>query len=193
MVMTRQFDEEVLLSKVLDVFWAKGWQATSMSDLASAASVQRGSLYHAYGDKERLFLLAFDRYAEQVLAESRAALDAPMARAAVQRFFEVSIASMTMDTPPRGCFTTKTAMESGQLGEEVYGRVRALMQGLEAALAEALARDTVRQSLAMPPDEAAKLILAFTRGLAVMERLEHGPEQLQALSQSMAALVATAG
>ncbi|NVD99620.1 TetR/AcrR family transcriptional regulator [Massilia sp. BJB1822] len=193
MVMTRQFDEEILLSRVLDVFWAKGWQATSMSDLASAASVQRGSLYHAYGDKERLFLLAFDRYAEQVLAESRAALDAPTARAALQRFFEVSIASMTAGTPRRGCFTTKTAMESGQIGDAAYGRVCTLMQDLEAVLAEALARDTMRQSLTMPPEAAAKLILAFTRGLAVMERLEQEPEQLQALSQSMAALVATAG
>ncbi|MBB3120233.1 TetR/AcrR family transcriptional regulator [Pseudoduganella violacea] len=190
--MTRQFDEEVLLGKVLNVFWVKGWQATSMSDLASAASVQRGSLYHAYGDKERLFLLAFDRYAEQVLAASRAALAAPTARVALQRFFEVSIASMTMDTPPRGCFTTKTAMESGQSGAEIHGRVCALTQGLEAALVEALARDTVRPSLAMSPAEAAKLILAFTRGLAVMERLAHGPEQLQALSQSMVALIATA-
>ncbi|WP_297356008.1 helix-turn-helix domain-containing protein [Paraburkholderia sp.] len=48
MAMVRQFDEETVLDKVLDVFWQKGWQATSMADLADAANVQRGSLYHAF-------------------------------------------------------------------------------------------------------------------------------------------------
>ncbi|UQS88546.1 TetR/AcrR family transcriptional regulator [Pseudomonas chlororaphis subsp. piscium] len=56
------------MSAVLDVFWRKGWQSTSMADLAEAAEVQRGSLYHAYGGKEALFLLAFEAYATRFWA-----------------------------------------------------------------------------------------------------------------------------
>jgi len=182
MAMVRQFDEETVLSKVLELFWVKGWQATSMADLAEATDVQRGSLYHAYGSKEQLFQLAFDRYAEAVLTESRQALDAPSARRALERFFDVSITSMTADLPPRGCFTTKTAVESDVIGEAMQNRVRDLLEQLEAVIAEALSRDAVRASLAVPPDKAAQAIIAFTRGLAVMERIYHDPARLRELA-----------
>ncbi|WP_251140515.1 TetR/AcrR family transcriptional regulator [Rhodoferax sp. U11-2br] len=183
--MVRQFDEDAVLEKVLEVFWNRGWQATSMADLAAAVNVQRGSLYHAYGGKEHLFELAFDRYATRVLAESRAALDAPSARLALKQFFDVSIASMTADTPPRGCFTTKTAVESDAIGERMQNRVRILLESLEALVAEALSRDGRNSSLADPPDEIAKMVIAFTRGLAVMERIYHEPKRLHDLSESL--------
>ncbi|MFT4190994.1 MAG: TetR/AcrR family transcriptional regulator [Comamonas sp.] len=189
MVMVRQFDEDVVLEKVLEVFWTKGWQATSMADLAGAANVQRGSLYHAYGSKEHLFLLAFDQYAERVLAESRAALDAPSAKAALQRFFDVSITSMTADSPPRGCFTTKTAIESGLIGSAAYDRVRLLLGKLETTVIDALSHAKIRDSLNTRPDKAAKIVIAFTRGLAVMERVHHDPKQLRAVSLSLIELL----
>ncbi len=118
----RQFDEDVVLEKVLAVFWAQGWQAPSMAALAQAADVQRGSLYHAYGSKEHLFQLAFDRYAARVLAESRQALD-------------------------------------------------------------------LRRSLAVPPEAAAQTIIVFTRGLAVMERMDHEPQRLRALAAHVTTLL----
>ena len=184
MVMIRQFDEEAVLDKVLGAFWTKGWQATSMADLASTANVHRGSLYHAYGNKERLFLLAFDRYAARVIQESRMALQAPTAKTALQRFFDVTIKSMTADTPPRGCFTTKTAIESELISANVRDRVRALLENLEGTVAEALLRDEIRNSLNIPPDKAAQIIIAFTRGLAVMEQVYHDPTFLHGLSNN---------
>lgn len=193
MVMVRQFDEEVLLEKVLAVFWTKGWHASSMADLASAANVQRGSLYHAYGDKEQLFILAFDRYAERVLAESRAALGAPTAKEALQRFFDVSIMSMTVGTPPRGCFTTRTAIESELVTKEAYDRVRALLERLQAAVIDALSRQEIRDSLNTDPDKVAQIVIAFTRGLAVMERVYHDPKQLGVLSRSLIELIVKPG
>ena len=182
MVMTRQFNEATVLDKVLDVFWSQGWLATSMADLAEAADVQRGSLYHAYASKEHLFELAFDRYAERVLAESRQALDAPTARLALERFFEVSIISMTAEVPPRGCFTTKTAVESGTIGESALHRVRELVEQLETMIADALSRDALRESLRLSPDKAARAIMVFTRGLAVMERIHADPGRLRELA-----------
>lgn len=185
MAMVRQFDEDLVLEKVLEVFWAKGWQATSMADLASAAKVQRGSLYHAYGDKEQLFVRAFDRYATRVLEESRVALEASSARTALQRFFNAAITSMTINTPPRGCFTTKTAVESGAISVDVRDRVRKLVESLEASIVQVLSRDDVRSELNLPPDRAAQLIIAFTRGLAVMERIYQDSECLCQISDDL--------
>lgn len=189
MVMVRQFDEDAVLEKVLEVFWSRGWQATSMADLAAAVNVQRGSLYHAYGSKEHLFELAFDRYATRVLAESRAALDAPSAHLALQRFFGSAIESMTADTPPRGCFTTKSAVENDAIGEGMRNRIRDLLESLETSVTEALSREGLRSSLANPPNETAKVVIAFTRGLAVMERIYHEPKRLHDLSESLITLL----
>ncbi len=77
MVGTRQFDEDALLEVALKTFWQNGFAATSMIDVAEATGVQRGSLYNAYGDKERLFLLAFERYASRFLDFVRQALSNP--------------------------------------------------------------------------------------------------------------------
>ena len=74
MVGTRQFDEEILLEAALKAFWQNGFAATSMIDVAEATGVQRGSLYNAYGDKERLFLLAFERYSSR-FTEALKAID----------------------------------------------------------------------------------------------------------------------
>jgi len=54
-----------------------GFAATSMIDVAEVTGVQRGSLYNAYGDKERLFLLAYERYSSQFLDSVRLALSEP--------------------------------------------------------------------------------------------------------------------
>jgi len=192
MAMVRQFDEEAVLGKVLDVFWTCGWQATSMADLAQATEVQRGSLYHAYGGKEQLFVLAFERYAARVLEEVQEALDAPSARQALQRFFDVLIVSMTGDAPPRGCFTTRTAVESDVAGPAIQARVRALLDRLEAVISHAMSRDTVRSSLVVPPEHAAQMLIVFTRGLAVIERLNHDPEQLREMASQMIGLLVRA-
>jgi len=189
MAMVRQFDEEAVLDRVLEVFWTRGWQATSMADLAEATHVQRGSLYHAYGSKERLFQLAFDRYAARVLVESQQALEVLSAPLALKRFFDVSIASMTADIPARGCFTTKTAVEIDALGEPMQTRVRELLEQLERVIAAALSHDSVQPSLTVPPDIAAQTIIAFTRGLAVMERIYRDPERLQALAAQVTMLL----
>ena len=82
MVGVRQFDEQEVIALALDVFWRKGLNDATMQDLAAATGVQRGSLYNAYGDKEAIFLRAFDQYARDFL-ESVAKLLAEIGRAHV--------------------------------------------------------------------------------------------------------------
>ena len=74
MVGARQFDEQEVIAIAIDVFWRKGLHDATMQDLATATGVQRGSLYNAYGDKEAIFLLAFDQYAGQFLETAGKAL-----------------------------------------------------------------------------------------------------------------------
>jgi AcrR family transcriptional regulator len=180
----RQFEEEVVLDQALEVFRRKGLRATSMLDLARATRVQRGSLYHAYGGKEALFRLAFRRYGSRFLAAAASALDQPDARTALRRFFAVVVANMTAGAPSRGCLTTKTAVESAS-GQAVRTRLRKLLDELHEIVAAALSRPATRKGLVVQPDDAARIVVTFTRGLAVMERVYRDRERLSETAEAL--------
>jgi hypothetical protein len=59
--------EGLLLDKAVAVFWAKGYEATSMQDLVDAMGIQRGSLYATFGSKQQLFLQSLERYGKVVV------------------------------------------------------------------------------------------------------------------------------
>jgi TetR/AcrR family transcriptional regulator, transcriptional repressor for nem operon len=140
--------------------------------------VQRGSLYNAYGDKEAIFLRAFDRYAEAFLASANTSLQGNNAAALLGSFFRSVITSMTTGSPPRGCLTTKTTGDGSLASDRIRQRLRGLLDGLVATVEAALSRPEVQPQLSLPPDQAAQLVVTFTRGLAVMERVYADPDTL---------------
>ncbi len=178
----KQFDEVAVMGIALDLFWEKGFAATSMPDLAEATGVQRGSLYHAYGGKDAIFLRAFEAYADRLLGSVRQALDQPDPMTALTAFFDAVIANMTSGAPPRGCLSTRTAVEAG--GPAVQDRIRRWLEEFEAAILTALSAPHMA-GLALPPAAAAQLLVTFTRGLAVMERVHHDPERLKETAASL--------
>lgn len=171
MVGVRQFDENAALAAALEIFWSQGLAATTMPDLARATGVQRGSLYNAYGDKETIFLRAFDIYEDRFLKAVEASLTEENAGALLRAFFETAIANMTAGSPPRGCLSTKTAVDGSIASDLVHERLRMLLERLSAMLEAAFARPGVASQLTLSPPEATAVIVTFTRGLAVMERI----------------------
>jgi AcrR family transcriptional regulator len=183
MVGTRQFDEDELLEVALETFWQNGFTATSMIDVAEATGVQRGSLYNAYGDKERLFLLAFERYASHFLDIVRQALSDPDPAIALNALFKGAIAHMTEGAPSRGCLSTKTVIELPVAGKMIEARVKRLIDDLTALIRDALSTPAARRKLSCEPGIAADLAVTFTRGLAVMERAYRNPRHLEEMSE----------
>lgn len=183
MVGTRQFDEEAMLEAALRTFWQNGFAATSMIDVAEATGVQRGSLYNAYGDKEQLFLLAFERYAGRFLDFVRQALADPDPAVALATLFKGVVANMSEGAPSRGCLTTKTALELPLTGKAIEARVKRLIGDFTALIREKLSTAAARRMLSCDPEMAADLTVTFTRGLAVMERAYRNPEHLEKMSQ----------
>src|SRR5919205_1081784 len=77
------FNREQALERALDVFWRKGYEAASISDLTAAMGINPPSLYAAFGNKEELFRKALDRYTEKHDAFVEEALARPKARDAI--------------------------------------------------------------------------------------------------------------
>jgi AcrR family transcriptional regulator len=166
----RQFDEQAVLETAMDVFWRRGFAETSMCDLARATKVQRGSLYHAYAGKEAIFLAAYDMYAARFLDKARAALAHPDAREAVRSLLEAGIASMRSGRPARGCFSTRMMMEAADESAAVRARVRRTLDTLEELVAARLGEARASGAFAGDARAGARLVVALTRGLAVIER-----------------------
>jgi TetR/AcrR family transcriptional regulator, transcriptional repressor for nem operon len=186
----RQFDESEMLGEALGVFWRKGLRATTMQDIAQASGVQRGSLYNAYGGKEEIFLLAFDSYVGRFLDNIRHALDStPNPEQGLRALFDAAIASMTSGSPARGCLSTRTATESAALDDpRLQERLRGMLDELRRIVLATFSTDAARARLAVSPEEAADLVVTFTRGLAVMERVYQDADHLDRIA---AALVRT--
>ncbi|CAH1673697.1 TetR/AcrR family transcriptional regulator [Chelatococcus asaccharovorans] len=192
MVGIRQFDEERLLQRAEGLFRAKGFDATSMTDLAAASGVQRGSLYNAFGDKEELFLRSFARYEARFLAAAQEALAIEDPRAALTAFLDTAIDNMTAAPTGRGCLTTRMAMEARHASARIQDGLRHLLSQLEATLHAALCRPAAAGRLAVSPEQAARLLVVFTRGLAVLERLDTAPDILRADARAVVDLIAPA-
>lgn len=179
---------------MLEVFRAKGWQGSSMQDLAQASQVQRGSLYHAFGSKQALFLRAFDLYAQrfekklQTAWRAGAADEAGKAAAVLQVFFDVALSNMC-GRPSHGCLTTRTAMELQMADGPIRQRLQQFLLGLQELLAQRLDSSELRGQLRLSPQATAQAVLTFTRGLAVMERIQRDRAQLQAQAQAFVQLL----
>ena len=182
----------------MHVFWRQGYASTSMQDLAQSTGVLRGSLYNAYGDKQSIFLLAFARYKQRYLAAVREQMKADDPAVALRNFFVYVIASMSEPIPPhgdtpssstRGCLTTKIATDETAMDDAVREALRGMLEGLAELLEERLSAADARARLNLPPNDAARLLVTFTRGNVVMERIYHAPEELQSTADTLLSIL----
>lgn len=99
----REFCIDAALTKALMVFWSKGYEAASLTDLTEAMGITKPSLYAAFGNKEQLFQKALDLYESEKLAYTREALKQPTARAVAEHFMRGAVAAQTSQCDPQGC------------------------------------------------------------------------------------------
>lgn len=100
----RNFDRAQALQKAMEVFWSKGYEGASLTDLTEAMGINSPSLYGAFGSKEGLFREAVELYRETEGASSRRALqDAPTARGGIQSMLLAAAERFTAPGLPPGC------------------------------------------------------------------------------------------
>src|ERR1700694_1182397 len=109
----RSFDIDRALDRALQVFWRKGYEGSSLSDLTKAMGINRPSLYAAFGDKGKLFRKVLDRYAEGPASYSSAALEEPASRWVVERLLYGSADLLTSPGNPHGCLLVQGALACG--------------------------------------------------------------------------------
>lgn len=112
MARPREFDEEKALDAAMQVFWEKGFEATSLSDLTSRMGIQRPSIYSTFGDKKGLFEAALRKYTSSHAAYIRNKLqNSSSVKEAFRTFFENMVEKEYGQNPNWGCFCINSMVE----------------------------------------------------------------------------------
>lgn len=135
MARPKAFDEDDALVGAMDMFWRKGYEATSVRDLTGQLGISSSSLYATFGDKHDVYLEALARYRERELSDVQQILEtAGGPRQALERFFDNLIAVLLADEDQRGSFTLNAAVELGGRDEAVTEQLRAHYEDLTRLL-----------------------------------------------------------
>lgn len=169
----RAFDPDTALDRALDLFWRKGYDGTSLSDLTEAMGINRPSLYSAFGDKKALFFKVLDRYLSGPAAGLLGAVeDGIPAREAVASLLNRAAERAEQPDRPAGCLLVHGALCGGEEAEEVQAELARRRAAVEVALRCRLNR--ARESGELPPDAdsdaLAKFFTTVQQGMAVQAR-----------------------
>lgn len=181
----RAFDTQQALARARDVFWSRGYAATSVQDLVDELGVQRGSLYAAFGDKRDLYLKAVALYATENRQHLETALRGDPVLPALRRIL-LEPSALTGALEPRqgrrGCLVGNTTAELVPGDDAARALVAAAYDGFIEVTTAALARAqaTGEVTTTAPPEAQARLLLLLFQGSALVSRAQPDRERLAA-------------
>jgi TetR/AcrR family transcriptional repressor of nem operon len=192
MTRTKQFDEDRAIDAAVDCFWRRGYEGTSVRDLAQSMGIGGTSLYNAYGDKRALFSRSLERYANRSMRERISRLQKERRpKEAIEAFLEEIVERSLADPERKGCLLVNSALDlaphDAEFGQVVAGyleEIRTFFQrNLEAA----------RKAGQVPRrTDAVKLsthLLGVVIGIRVLARTGARRKALEAVAQPALALL----
>ena len=167
----KEFNPDDAIEKAMQVFWHKGYEATSMEDLLSAMDLNRGSLYDTFGDKRQLFLKVIDRYCTTFTSSKFSLLDQPgPALPTLRQFISGMIEGCLADPQRRGCLISNTVMELSPHEKEIAGTLRQALKMAEDTFFKILTRAKQQGELhnEQDPRALARFFITMVQGAVVM-------------------------
>ncbi|AMO86760.1 Bacterial regulatory protein, tetR family [Solibacillus isronensis B3W22] len=120
MARNKEFDEQVVLKKAMELFWKQGYEKTSMQDLVNHMGIHRRSIYDTFGDKYSLFLASLKFYEVFVAEElTKIISNSSTVKIAIRNIFEYVVNLAEFEIYPAGCFAVNTAVELSLLDKDI--------------------------------------------------------------------------
>jgi TetR/AcrR family transcriptional repressor of nem operon len=173
MARPREFDEAAVLDAAVQCFWARGFEATSVRDLAEGMGITSASLYNAFGDKRSLYQLALNHYLDQTVRDRVTRLEASLPpREAIAGFFGEVIARSLGDRQRRGCLLVNTALEVAPHDADFRRLVAHELKQIEAFFYRCIQAGQLSRVIPAehPADDMARLLLSVLLGIRVLAR-----------------------
>jgi len=189
----KRYDETDVLNRAMEAFWARGYEATSMSDLVEATGINRGSLYAAFSDKHTLFVRALKHYDQRHRSgflDNIGKKHRP--REAILAVFEAVITATTSGGSRSGCLLVNTALELAAHDPEIGEIVRNSFIEVERFFRVKIEAGQVDGSIsrAADPVDTAQALLGLFLGLRVLSRSRPEKAVINAIAKQAAAMLA---
>jgi AcrR family transcriptional regulator len=171
MARLREFDYDEVLESAMNLFWRRGYQATSITDIESATGLTKGSIYKAFDNKRDLFVKCLERY--MVNESYKAILLRNADRPVVEAFanvLDVLIDSVSGSDRPCGCLATNVidelvSVDKGLLRKASQG-LAGMQNTLELRLRYAKEKGELRPDANV--ETLASLLMVTLQGLVVL-------------------------
>ena len=178
----KEWNREEVLDRALEVFWCRGYEATSIQDLVDSTGVNRASLYDTFRGKHELFLAAMERYERVWVSRIVEALEASSpVLPIVRRIFDELVDQATACVDRKGCLLTNVAVELAPHDPETAARVASNFQRVEEAFERALARAQASGEIGpgQTPRALARFLTSSLQGLRVVTKVSPDRDALR--------------
>ncbi|TWT84609.1 HTH-type transcriptional repressor ComR [Planctomycetes bacterium CA13] len=188
----KSFEESDVIEQAMEVFWEKGYAATSISDITDATGIKRGSLYNAFDGKHDLFVRALLKYGgDRRTSKLRMLETVDDPREAITMFFD-SLVKATLDDPDKkGCLLFNTALEYSSHDDDVKKLVsdgiKEVVTFLEGQINRGKELGNIPDSVDTRP--TAKALVALVVGIRVLGRGAFGKTALRQVAQQAIDLI----
>jgi len=187
MARPREFDRNEVLEKAMQVFWSRGYEATSLTDLTRSMGLSKSSLYDTFGSKHGLFLEAIDFYRENVSSQIRSiiGIDAP-ARQVIANVLGRAVDRILDPVGKRGCLLNNTAVELGPNDTEAAARCSAGLAAVEDTFHRLLKRAQAEGQIASDKDvrALARFFTSTINGIMVMGKADPDRARLEDIART---------
>lgn len=173
MARPREFDEGKVLDAAVHCFWTRGFDATSVRDLAGSMGITGASLYNAFGDKRALYRRALGHYVHQSVTARIASCGDMAPRAALGAFFDEVVTLSLADTERKGCMLINAAFDVAPHDPEFAEVVGAAMRRLEDFFADQVERGRADGTIggSLSPRDMGRHLLGILVGVRVLARV----------------------
>jgi TetR/AcrR family transcriptional regulator, copper-responsive repressor len=187
----RQFDPTTALDAALRTFWRRGFDGTSVDDLAGATGLNRPSLYAALGNKAAAYDAALDRYVATIGHRHLTALSATGVLADDLRGFFRSIADTVSGRDgPLGCIIACTLPAEAERSPELQRKLDGLFETLDHALKTRLRAARPGEITAdLPIGVLAGMVVTVMFGLAIRGRGGASRQQLMRIADGLVTVI----
>lgn len=170
----RTFDPDVALRTALDLFWERGYEGTSLNDLAEAMGIASASIYSCFGSKADLFRKVMALYGTTSGEPPRRALrEQPTARAAIESMLRATADQITLTDTPHYCMLILAAPTGAVENHPVREFLADLRRDMLTTIRDRLTRGITDGDLAAPPaslDAIARYYTTVVQGLSIQAR-----------------------
>jgi TetR/AcrR family transcriptional repressor of nem operon len=178
----KEFDRDEALHRAMEVFWSRGYEATSMSDLVKNMGINRQSLYDTFGDKHTLYQQALDRYREVEGRKMFELLESPgSVKRALRQLFKGVVERSLGGGERRGCFVGNATSELAGRCRETEEKACGSMAAAEDALYRALLRGKREGEINAGRDlrAVARFLYSSLQGLQLMSKATRDRKTLE--------------